>query len=85
MSVTALYGASEFPEAGGLMSYGENLGDSARQSARHVARLLQGAQAATLPVEQPTRFEFVFNRRTAQALGLAMPQELLVVADRVIG
>jgi putative ABC transport system substrate-binding protein len=81
----ALYGASEFPEAGGLMSYGENLGDSARQSARHVARLLQGADPATLPVEQPTRFEFVFNRRAAQSLGLAMAPELLVVADRVIG
>jgi putative ABC transport system substrate-binding protein len=80
----ALYGASEFPEAGGLMSYGENLGDSARQSARHVARLLQGAAPATLPVEQPTRFEFVVNRPATRSLGLALPQEVLLVADRVI-
>ena len=57
----ALYGASEFSESGGLMSYGENLGESARQSARHLDRLLKGASAATLPVEQPTRFELVFN------------------------
>lgn len=79
-----LYGASEFAEAGGLMSYGENIGDSARQSARHVDRLLKGADAATLPVEQPTRFELVLNAKTARALGLALPQELLLLADRVI-
>jgi putative tryptophan/tyrosine transport system substrate-binding protein len=81
----ALYGASEFTEAGGLMSYGENLGDSARQSARHVARLLAGADPATLPVEQPTRFELVLNLKTAQALRLSFPQDLRLLADRVIG
>lgn len=80
----ALYGASEFTEAGGLMSYGENLGDSARQSARHVARVLEGADPATLPVEQPTRFELVLNQKTARALGLNFPPELRVLADRVI-
>lgn len=80
----ALYGASEFAESGGLMSYGENVGDSARQSARHVDKLLKGANAATLPVEQPTRFELVVNLKTAKALGLALPRELLVQADRVI-
>lgn len=79
-----LYGASEFPEAGGLMSYGENLGDSARQSARHVDRLLRGADPATLPVEQPTRFELVLNLKTARALGLTMPPALRLAADRVI-
>ena len=79
-----LYGASEFAEAGGLMSYGENIGDSARQSARHVDRLLKGADAATLPVEQPTRFELVLNLKAARALGLAMPQPLMLLADRVI-
>jgi putative ABC transport system substrate-binding protein len=81
----ALYGASEFAEAGGLMSYGENLGDSARQSARHVDRLLKGADPATLPVEQPTRFELVLNLKTAQALGLSFPQDLRLQADRAIG
>lgn len=81
----ALYGASEFTEAGGLMSYGENLGDSARQSARHVARLLAGADPATLPVEQPTRFELVLNMQTARALRLNFPADLRLQADRVIG
>jgi putative ABC transport system substrate-binding protein len=80
----ALYGASEFTEAGGLMSYGENLGESARQSARHVDRLLKGADPATLPVEQPTRFELVLNTKTAQVLRLGFPPELRVLADRVI-
>lgn len=80
----ALYGAAEFAESGGFMSYGENVGDSARQSARHVDKLLKGASAATLPVEQPTRFELVVNQRTARALGVAVPSEVLVLADRVI-
>jgi putative tryptophan/tyrosine transport system substrate-binding protein len=80
----ALYGAAEFAEAGGMMSYGENVGDSARQSARHVDRLLKGASAATLPVEQPTRFEFVVNLKSARAVGVAVPRDVLVLADRVI-
>ena len=80
----ALSGASEFAESGGFMSYGENVGDSARQSARHVDKLLKGANAATLPVEQPTRFELVVNLRTALALGVAVPTDVLVQADKVI-
>lgn len=80
----ALYGAAEFAESGGLMSYGENVGDSAHLSARHVDKLLKGASAATLPVEQPTRFELVLNQRTARALGVSFPSEVLVQADRVI-
>jgi putative ABC transport system substrate-binding protein len=80
----ALYGASEFTASGGLMSYGENLGESARQSARHVDRVLKGADPATLPVEQPTRFELVLNQTTARALQLSFAQDLLVQADRVI-
>lgn len=81
----ALYGASEFTDAGGLISYGENLGESARQSARHIARLLKGADPATLPVEQPTRFELVINTKTSQALRLSLPPDLRVLADRTIG
>jgi putative ABC transport system substrate-binding protein len=81
----ALYGASEFAESGGFMSYGENVGDSARQSARHVDKLLKGASAATLPVEQPTRFELVINLGTARVLGVAVPADVLVQADKVIG
>lgn len=80
----ALYGASEFPESGGLMSYGENLGETARQSARHLDRLLKGASPAVLPVEQPTRFELVINLKTARSLGLTIPNEVLLLADRVI-
>jgi len=79
-----LYGASEFPESGGLMSYGESIGDSARQSARHLDKLLKGASPATLPVEQPTRFELVINLKTARGLGLAIPKDVLVQADKVI-
>jgi putative ABC transport system substrate-binding protein len=81
----ALYGASEFADAGGLMSYGENLGDSALQSARHVARLLEGADPAALPVEQPTRFELVLNLKAAQTLHLSFPPDLRLQAERVIG
>ena len=80
----ALYGASEFPQSGGLMSYGENLGESARLSARHVDRLLKGADPATLPVEQPTRFELVLNLKTARALGLSLANDLLLQTDQVI-
>ncbi|HWH82037.1 MAG TPA: ABC transporter substrate-binding protein [Burkholderiaceae bacterium] len=80
----ALYGPSEFPESGGLMSYGESIADSARLSARHVDRLLKGARPDTLPVEQPTRFELVVNLQTARQLGVAIPKDMLVIADRVI-
>jgi putative ABC transport system substrate-binding protein len=80
----ALYGPSEFPESGGLVSYGESIADSARLSARHVDRLLKGASPNTLPVEQPTRFEFVLNLKTARHLGVAIPNEMLAIADRVI-
>ncbi|HEY9067262.1 MAG TPA: ABC transporter substrate-binding protein [Burkholderiaceae bacterium] len=80
----ALYGASEFPESGGLMSYGENLGETARQSARHLDRLLRGASPATLPVEQPIRFELVLNLKTARSLGLTIPTDVLLLADRVL-
>lgn len=80
----ALYGASEFPRSGGLISYGENLGESARLSARHVDRLLKGADPATLPVEQPTRFELVLNLKTARAQGLAVANDLLLQTDQVI-
>jgi putative ABC transport system substrate-binding protein len=81
----ALHGASEFAESGSLMSYGENPGDSARRSARHVDRLLRGADPASLAVEQPTRFELVLDLKTALALRLSVPPELRLQADRVIG
>lgn len=78
------YWAREFVDAGGLMSYGENLRDDYRNAATYVARVAKGAKPAELPVQQPTKFELVINRRTAKALGLSLPQDLLVLADEVI-
>jgi putative ABC transport system substrate-binding protein len=74
----------EHVEAGGLMSYGTNLPELFRRTATYVDKILQGAKPADLPVEQPTKFELVINLKTAQALGLTLPQSLLFQADEVI-
>jgi putative ABC transport system substrate-binding protein len=76
--------AREFATLGGLASYGVNLSDMSRQTARHVDRILKGAKPAELPVEQPTKFEFVINLTTAKRLGLTIPSSLLAIADEVI-
>ena len=74
----------EFPDAGGLMSYGAILADQFRRAATYVDKILKGAKPADLPVEQPTKFLLVINRKTAKALGLAIPLSLMISVDRVI-
>jgi putative tryptophan/tyrosine transport system substrate-binding protein len=80
----AIYPYSSFVEEGGLMSYGVNLLDLSRRSASYVDRILKGAKPAELPIEQPTRFEWVIHLGTAKALGLTIPQSVLLRADQVI-
>ena len=82
--VPALYAFREVPDAGGLMSYGPNLRAMWRRAAAYVVKILQGAKAGDLAIEQPTKFEFVINLKTANALGLTIPQSLLLRADEVI-
>ena len=74
----------DFARSGGLMGYGPNISDGIRQMARMVAKVLQGAKPADLPIELPTKFELVVNLKTAKALGIEMPTSILLRADEVI-
>jgi putative ABC transport system substrate-binding protein len=80
----AMYGSREFAFDGGLMTYGPNIEDMFRRAATYVAKILEGAKPADLPVQQPTRFDLVINLKTAKALGVTISDNLLALADEVI-
>jgi putative ABC transport system substrate-binding protein len=82
--IPAMYEERTFVEAGGLMSYGPSVRTNFRHAATYVDKILKGANPASLPVEQPTEFELVVNLKAANAIGVSIPQSVLLRADKVI-
>jgi putative ABC transport system substrate-binding protein len=82
--IPSMFEESSYVESGGLMSYGPDLRQIFRRAAVYVDKILKGAKPADLPVEQPTKFDLVINLKTAKALGLTIPQALLLRADQVV-
>jgi putative ABC transport system substrate-binding protein len=83
-NVPAVYPTSDFAKDGGLLSYGVDVVDNLRHAASYVDRILRGTKPAELPVQLQTKFEMVVNLKTAKALGLVVPQSILLRADEVI-
>ena len=82
--MASIFPLREFAAAGGLMSYGQSLEEFYRRAASFVDKIFKGAKPGDLPIEQPTRFDLVINRKTANAIGLTIPAQLYVFADEVI-
>ena len=82
--IPAIYPRPVFAESGGLIAYGADLTEQFRQAAGYIDRILKGTNPGDLPIQQPTKFELVINVKTAKALGLSIPQSMLMLADKVI-